>query len=212
MLGVEFMMIVAVVNTKGGTGKSTIATHLAAHFANKKYKTGLADLDRQKSSKGWLDRRPDHLAPISYVDLESDKPLKKLDRLVVDVPAALRRSAVADIVDRADVLVIPVLPSAFDEDGTRRLLKHLETLKTVRKGKRDVCFVANRVKLRARSRNHLEGFLEELPYPIMAHIRDTQNYVNFAADGSSMFDSQSARLVPYQKEWQPLLEYLENCA
>jgi len=206
------MMIVAVLNTKGGTGKTTIATHLAAHFANKGYKTGLADLDRQKSSNGWLARRSEALAPITKVDLESDKPHKTLDRLVVDVPAAMRRSAVADIVDRANVLVIPVLPSAFDEDGTKRLLKHLDTLKTVRKGKRDICFVANRIKLRSRSNDHLETFLKDLPYPVMVRLRDTQNYVNFAADGGSLFDSANVRLADYKKEWQPLLDYLENCA
>ncbi len=206
------MMIVAVVNTKGGTGKSTIATHLAAHFANRNYKTGLADLDRQKSSTAWLRRRPDHFASITAVDLEKSSNPKLLDRLVVDVPAAMRRSAVADIVDRANVLVIPVLPSVFDEDGTRRLLKHLETMKTVRKGKRDICLVANRVNPRSRSNEHLEAFLNDLPYPVMARLRDTQNYVNFALEGASLFDVLSARLETYRKEWQPLINYLENCA
>lgn len=206
------MLIVAVLNTKGGTGKSTVATHLAAHFANRNFKTGLADLDRQRSSTNWLERRPDNLAPISLVDLESKKPPKKLERLVVDVPAAMRRSVVGDIVQQANVLVIPVLPSSFDEGGTKRLLKHLDAQKAVRKGKRDICFVANRIKLNARSTNQLDDFLGRLPYPVMARLRDTQNYVNFAADGTSIFDSSSARLRDYQVEWQPLLDYLENCA
>lgn len=206
------MLIVAVLNTKGGTGKSTVATHLAAHFANSNYKTGLADLDSQRSSKSWLDRRPVTLAPISLVDLESAKPRKKLERLVVDVPAAMRRSVVGEIVQQADVLVIPVLPSTFDEGGTKRLLKHLNAQKAVRKGRRDICFVANRIKLKARSTDQLDHFLSEFPYPVMARLRDTQNYVNFAADGTSMFDFSAARLKDYQQEWQPLLDYLENCA
>ncbi len=206
------MLIVAVLNTKGGTGKSTIATHLASHFANSDYRTGLADLDRQRSSQSWLDRRPEAMAPISSVDLESKKPIKKLERLVVDVPAAMRRSVVGDIVQQANVLVIPVLPSTFDEGGTMRLLKHLDAQKAVRKGRRDICFVANRIKLKARSTEQLDRFLSELPYPVMARLRDTQNYVNFASDGTSMFDFNAARLKDYQQEWQPLLDYLENCA
>ncbi len=138
------MMIMAVVNTKGGSGKTTLATHLAAHFARRGLKTGLADLDPQQSANGWLTRRPYTLPAIAAVDLENDnKPPKGLDRLVADAPAALKRKAVADVVETADVLVIPVLPSIFDEDGTIRFLKHLDTLKAVRKGKRDTQTYAN---------------------------------------------------------------------
>jgi len=206
------MMIVAVVNTKGGSGKTTVATHLAAHFARRGLATGLADLDRQQSSSSWLARRPYTLPAIRPVDLETGKPPKEIARLVVDAPAALKRKAVADVVEAADVLVIPVLPSIFDEDGTLRFLKHLETIKPVKKGKRDICFVANRVKLRTRAAERLDAFLTDLSYPVMARLRDTQSYANLAVEGSSLFDAPGARLADYRAEWQPLLDYLDNCA
>lgn len=205
------MLIVAVMNTKGGSGKTTVATHLAAHFAHKGLKTGLADLDRQQSSQGWLDRRSYSLPAIAAIDLENGKLPEGIDRLVVDAPAALRRSAVDDVVAQADVVVIPVLPSAFDEDGTLRFLKHLEKLKPIRKGKRDVCFVANRVRLRTKAAERLDAFLAGLPFPVMARLRDTQAYANAAADGTSLFDAGGARAEEYRREWQPLLDYLENC-
>ncbi len=205
-------MIVAVINTKGGSGKTTLATHLAAHFARRGLVTGLADLDPQQSAGGWLERRPYTLPAISPVDLENQRPPKGMERLVVDAPAALKRKAVADVVEAADVLVIPVLPSIFDEDGTARFLKHLETMKTVRKGKRDICFVANRLKQRTRAAERLEAFLAGMPYPVMARLRDTQAYANLAIDGGSLFDSPLARLEDYRAEWRPLLDYLDNCA
>lgn len=206
------MMIVAVVNTKGGSGKTTVATHLAAHFAQKGFATGLADLDPQESSSGWLARRPYTLPAIQAVDLEKSKPPKSLERLVVDAPAALKRKAVAEVVETADVLVIPVLPSVFDEDGTRRFLAHIADLKTVKKGKRDICFVANRVRLRSRAADRLDAFLAEMNFPVMARLRDTLAYANLAAEGQSMFDVGSARLDDHRRDWRPLLDYLDNCA
>ncbi len=206
------MMIVAVINTKGGSGKTTLATHLAAHFARRGLRCGLADLDPQESASGWLSRRPYTLPAIDAVDLENGRSPKGLDRLVVDAPAALKRKAVAEVVETADVLVIPVLPSVFDEDGTARFLKHLETMKTVRKGKRDICFVANRVRTRTRAAERLEAFLTGLSYPVMARLRDTQAYANLAVDGGSLFDSPLSRLEDYRVEWRPLLDYLDNCA
>ena len=205
------MMIVAVVNTKGGSGKTTVATHLAAHFAQKGLATGLADLDPQQSASGWLVRRTYTLPAIQGVDLEKSKPSKTLERLVVDAPAALKRRAVAEVVETADVLVIPVLPSVFDEDGTRRFLRHIEDLKPVKKGKRDICFVANRVRLRSRAADRLDGFLADMNFPVMARLRDTLIYANLAAEGQSIFDVGGARLDDHRRDWRPLLDYLDNC-
>lgn len=205
------MMIVAVVNTKGGSGKTTVATHLAAHFAVRGETIGLADLDRQQSAAGWLKRRPEKYAPIRGVDLEEGRPPRGLDRLVVDVPAALKRKAVAEVVETADVLVIPVLPSAFDEDGTLRFLGLLEKLKPIRKGKRDICLVANRIRLHTRALDRLESFLSGLAYPVMARLRDTQAYALAAAEGGTLFDAGGGRLDDYRGEWRPLLDFLDNC-
>lgn len=206
------MMIVAVVNTKGGSGKTTVATHLAAHFAYKGFVTGLADLDPQESAAGWLARRPYTLPAIQGIDLEKAKPPKSLERLVVDAPAALKRKAVAEMVETADVLVIPVLPSVFDEDGTRRFLKHIEDLNPVKKGKRDVCFIANRVRLRSRAADRLDAFLADMNFPVMARLRDTLIYANLAAEGQSLFDVGGARLDDHRRDWRSLLDYLDNCA
>ena len=58
------MMIVLVANTKGGCGKTTVATHLAAALACHGHRTALADADRQRSSLGWARLRPGTAAPI----------------------------------------------------------------------------------------------------------------------------------------------------
>lgn len=208
------MFVVAVANTKGGVGKSTVATHLAAHYARCGRKTALADMDRQRSSLAWLKRRPGSLADIIPVDLRKGdaKIPKGVDRLVVDAGAAMRGEAVKDLVKRADVVVVPTLASVFDEDGIVRFLRHLEKVKEVRKNKRAVAFIANRVKLRSRAVEHLEGFLSAQEFPVVARFRDTQNYVNAAAAGMAIFEMRASRLQGYIDEWAPLIEYLADCA
>ena len=53
------MRHILVINPKGGSGKSTVATNLAAHFAYTVDDVVLADFDPQASSLDWLERRPD---------------------------------------------------------------------------------------------------------------------------------------------------------
>jgi len=209
------MLIVAVANTKGGCGKTTLATHLAAHFALSGLRTGLADLDRQQSARAWLKRRPDSAVAIADVDLDvaagkTPKSLvKRLDRLVVDCPAAMTKDTVKDVVQQAETIVVPVLPSAFDEDGTRRFLKHLLKIKTVRKQQRDVAFVANRLRPRTRAADRLEDFLAELEFPVAARLRDSQAYANAVAGGLTLFETGGSRAQPLRDEWAPLLALLE---
>ncbi|KAA5607322.1 ParA family protein [Roseospira marina] len=208
------MFIVAVANSKGGCGKTTVATHIAAQFAARGFRTGLADLDRQQSAAGWLDRRPADLATITGIDLdvEDGKLPKGLDRLVVDCPAAMTKATVKDVVQQADAIIVPVLPSAFDEDGTIRFLKLLLKLKPVRKNRRDVAFVANRTRARTRAADRLEQFLTELDFPVAACLRDTQQYANAAVDGQTVFETGGARAQSHRDDWMPLFNLLERWA
>lgn len=206
------MFILAIANNKGGCGKTTIATHIATHYARIGKRTALADVDRQKSAMTWLKRRPKSAVSIQAVDLtKDDKIPKKAEILIVDGVAAMRRELVRQVVKQADALLIPVLPSAFDEDGTRRFLKQLSGLKQVQKNKRDIGFIANRVKPNTRSHLRLRDFLSEWTYPVVAELRDTLQYANAAAEGLTLFDQrQTARIQPYMKEWEPIFRHIDS--
>ena len=84
------MRHILVTNAKGGCGKSTIATNLAAYYASEGYTTTLADYDQQATTLNWLDERPEECA--SIVGLAAfDDGLRQLPRntdyLIIDAPA-----------------------------------------------------------------------------------------------------------------------------
>jgi chromosome partitioning protein len=206
------MDTIAVLNAKGGCGKTTIATNLAAWFALHGYRTALGDLDAQRSSRYWLARRPAAAATIEPVKLHKQfrDPPGKTERFLIDCAAAMHRGAIKEVIARADVILVPVLASTYDQAATARLLEHVAGIKRVRKGKRRLAFVANRVRPRTRNARALDDFLGKQQFPTVARLRDTQIYSNAADEGLSLFEWRERRARQYADEWSPLVDYLED--
>jgi len=202
------MRTVLVGNIKGGCGKTTLATHLAAAFAAGGHLTAIGDCDRQGSSLNWLRRRESALATILGLDWAKevgDTP-KGLERLVIDAPAAMHHKDVEALIEISDIIVVPVLPGAFDEDATARFLERLSKVKVVRKNKRVVAVVGNRLRPGTRASDRLDGFFGGLGFPVVARLRDTQLYPTVAARGSTVLESGESRAKAYAAEWTPLLD------
>ncbi len=204
------MRTVLVSNIKGGVGKTTIATHLAASFATGGHKTVLADVDRQRSSLGWLQSRPDVAAPIQGLDWvkEIGKAPSGTGRLVIDAPAAMRPKDVEELVRLADVVVLPVLPGAFDEAATARFLEKLEEVKAIAKAKVPVAIVGNRLRARTKAADRLDAFLEQVGHQVVARLRDSQLYPDLAAEGLTLFDQKVKRAADLKADWEPLLAFV----
>ncbi|MBL26996.1 MAG: chromosome partitioning protein ParA [Rhodospirillaceae bacterium] len=206
------MLSILVANSKGGCGKTTVATNLAAAFAAGGLATALADADRQKSSLDWVKRRSDALPSIAPLDWtkEIDSAPKGTMRLIIDAPAALKRTQVKDLLAMADVVVLPLQPSAFDEAATRRFLKTLDDLKPIRKNRKPVAGVGNRVRLRTRAATRLDSFLETLGHAVVARVRESAVYSEAAFRGQGLFDLSGKRAEGLREDWLPLLRYIES--
>ncbi|MBS1198546.1 MAG: cobyrinic acid a,c-diamide synthase, partial [Proteobacteria bacterium] len=137
-----------IANPKGGCGKSTIATHLASWFARFDDIVYLGDLDRQQSSRQWLDLRPKHLPDIRLWDLcgreEIGSPPEDADFAIIDTPAGLHGKPLRKMLNEVDRIVVPVLPSRFDMLASRDFFEELGEIKAVRKEKVGVAIVAMR--------------------------------------------------------------------
>jgi chromosome partitioning protein len=206
------MISVLVTNTKGGCGKTTVATHLAAAFAAAGLPTSLADVDRQRSSSEWLARRPESATLIEGLvwDKEIGRPSKSTARLVIDAPANMRLKEVDELIREADIVVIPVLPSIFDEGSTARFLAKIEQLKPIRKNRKGIAVIANRLRPRTRSAGRLETFLAGLGHPIVTRITDRTVYDDTAAQGMTLFDLPERRNAAAREEWAPLLRFIHQ--
>src|SRR5882757_5157546 len=124
------MKSILVANSKGGCGKTTIATSLAGAFADAGNSVLLADADRQGSSLAWSLSRPEHLAQIQYADWSKRIGTipKGLHYLIIDGPAGIRETQVEALLDTVDIIVMPVLPSVFDQNASSEFLAKLEDL------------------------------------------------------------------------------------
>ncbi len=201
------MIAIAVANIKGGSGKTTLATHLAAWLSGNGVAVTLADLDRQRSALSWTERRPAELPAIRGLDLSRDwVPPEGPGVVIYDIPAAMKRKDLEELVKQIDALVLPILPSAFDEDGTRRFLDLVSEFKPVRKRRLPIFAVANRVRGRTVAARRLEAFLEELQQPAVATLRDAAAYGAAAGTGRTLFDEPDARARDLLRDWQPLLD------
>ncbi|MGF1624054.1 MAG: ParA family protein [Alphaproteobacteria bacterium] len=203
------MLTISVSNIKGGSGKTTVATSLAAWCAARGLRTGLADLDRQRGALSWLARRSKDMPPIRGIDMTDgmeDAP-RKLDVLVVDGVAAMRGKVTRDVVEESDCLLIPILPSILDEDGTRRFLDQIAKLKPIRKGRRRVGFVANRLRPRTHAAVRLDAFLASQPYPTVARLRESSLYAAAAVSGLGIGEIAGRRAASFREEWMPILEF-----
>jgi len=204
------MITILIANSKGGCGKSTLSTNLAAAMALAGHEVMLADADRQKSSLRWAGRRPASAKPITAADWTKGpgEVPKKITRLIIDGPAGLRKDGFDDLVGAADLIVMPVLPSSFDQDASTAFLEKLDSLKSIRKNRKGVAIVGNRMRDRTRAAERLERFLSGQGHAVVTRLRDSTLYGEAALQGLSIFELKGVR-APLREDWKPLIDYIE---
>jgi len=208
------MRTIMVINAKGGVGKSTLATNIAAYFAsNWDAVVSLADYDPQGSSMDWLAKRPPDRDKIHGVDAHK-QGLTHLDRntdfLIVDAPARAHGSELTQFVRHAESLVVPVLPSPIDISAAAKFIRELLDVGKVERKEVKVAVVANRVRENLLIYEELEKFLDTLKVPVIARLRDTQNYIRAYSRGLGIHELPEYLSWPDQEQWEPLVKWLES--
>ena len=204
------MPVVVVANPKGGVGKSTLATHIAGYFASRGHAVMLGDADRQQSSALWLGLRPAAARKITAWVIGKDaiaKAPKGTTHVVLDTPGGLHGARLNEVLKIADKIIIPLQPSVFDIFATRAFLDQLSTHKHADRIK--VGLVGMRVDARTIASDRLHEFVDQLGVPVLGYLRDTQNYIQLAARGLTLFDVAPSRVEKDLAQWEGVCNWLE---
>jgi chromosome partitioning protein len=214
------MQKIVLLNPKGGSGKTTLATNLASYFAVSGLRPTLMDLDAQGSSSRWLSKRAKGQAPIHAIagyernsrvtrSFATRLPLDT-ERLIVDTAAALEAQRLPDITRNATAVLVPVLPSDIDIHAAAKCISDLLLIAKIRRDEHRIAVIANRVKKQTVIYKSLMKFLESLNIPVVATLRDSQNYIRAAETGFGLFEMKAYTVREDLDQWLPLLGWLSQ--
>jgi chromosome partitioning protein len=216
------MRRILIASSKGGCGKTTLATNLAVAMARRGRKVWLIDADAQGSSAEWAHARGTTAPSIGIMHSADNGQIStagwslrippSTEVLVVDTPAGLRPHQLSEFLRRCDTLLVPIVPSGIDTRASSAFLSELANAASVRAGGVRVALVANRVKTRTIAARELPAFADGLPFPLIASLRDTQAYVLAGAMGRGVFDYTGPSIAACHDDWTSLLEWLMPAA
>ncbi|MFO1502654.1 MAG: ParA family protein [Steroidobacteraceae bacterium] len=209
---------IVVLNPKGGSGKTTLATNIAATFASQGLKPALMDMDAQGSSTQWLARRPADLPRVHAIAGYDRNPRvtrtfsmrvpMECERLVVDTPAAVDPQKLPELTRAASAIIVPVLPSAIDIHAAAKCIGDLLLIARIKRADRRIGVVVNRARRNTLIYRSLMLFLESLDIPVVTTLRDSQNFVRCAESGFGLCDVKERLVREDAEQWLPLMQWI----
>ncbi len=206
------MPIVAIINRKGGCGKSMLATHIAAYWARRGVRVMLGDIDRQQSARAWLARRPTATALIHPWAMDRNSVLRVpsgVTHVVIDTPGGLHGFDLAKVVMYADFVVMPVSPSVFDLSSASQCFAEISGLPRVSNGKCRVAVVGMRLEPSERAQQTLKTWAAQRNIPFLGIIHRSEHYPAAVEAGETIFDQPPGTRNQESADWQTLMEWLD---
>jgi chromosome partitioning protein len=211
---------IVVLNPKGGSGKTTLATNLASFFSRRGPPPTLVDCDPQGYSIRWLEKRSRDRPKIHGIAAYKQSTPSARDptaqvwpdsgEFIVDMPAGVPPEQLFDETYDAHSILIPVLPSAIDVHSASRFIAELLLVAQIDRRDRRLAVVANRTRQNTRSYQMLMRFLSSLRIPLIANLRDSQNYVHAAAEGIGIYEMPRYRVRQDIERMDTIIEWLDQ--
>ena len=209
------MQKIMVLNAKGGCGKTTIATNLAAYYAHQGFYPALLDFDNQGSASKWLDIRPEHVKPIHGIAAHKQKLTvtrswqmrmpPNIDRVIIDTPAATTNQDLVNYMRDANVILIPVLPSPIDIHATTEFIEEILVIGKMRTNLPGDDGVRIAVRIQP-----LQDFLQGVNLPFITSFSDSHYYVHAFVEGVGLHEIRDSRTQNLRQQWKPLMNWIEG--
>ena len=191
------MKVIAVLNQKGGSGKTTIATHLARGLQLQGHSVLLVDSDQQGSARDWRAVNEDNPVPVIGLDRPTlDKDLKNVsDKEFVVIDGSPQATNLAlSAIKAADFVLIPVQPSPYDVWATSDLVDLVQQRIEMTDGKLKAAFVVSRAIQNTNIGKEVAAVLQDYNLPVLdARIVQRVSYPNSASVGKTVFETESAK-------------------
>lgn len=191
------MKVIAVLNQKGGSGKTTIATHLARGLQLQSHSVLLVDSDQQGSARDWRAVDEDNPVPVIGLDRPTlDKDLKNVsDKEFVVIDGSPQATNLAlSAIKAADFVLIPVQPSPYDVWATSDLVDLVQQRIEMTDGKLKAAFVVSRAIQNTNIGKEVAAVLQDYNLPVLdARIVQRVSYPNSASVGKTVFETESAK-------------------
>jgi chromosome partitioning protein len=210
---------IVVINPKGGCGKTTLATNLAAYFARRGPIPAVMDCDPQGSSMTWIERRPTSKPPVHGIaaykrTMQATRSWQlrvpqETTNLIVDSPASIAHDDLREVTRDASSILVPVLPSSIDIHAASRCIADLLLVAKVDRRERKLAVVANRTRKNTKSFEKLMRFLDSLGIPIIAVLRDSQNFVRAAEEGIGICEMTPYKVKKDMEQFEKIIEWLD---
>lgn len=210
---------IVILNPKGGCGKTTLATNIASYFAARGPLPAIMDCDPQASSMRWLDKRGADRPPIHGIaafkkTMQATRSWQlrvpnETTNLIVDSPASINHDDLRALTGDATSILVPVLPSSIDIHAASRCIADLLLVAKVNRNERKLAVVANRTRKNTKSFARLMRFLDSLGIPIIAVLRDSQNFVHAAEQGIGLHEMPPSRVREDREQLERIARWLD---
>jgi len=211
---------IVILNPKGGCGKTTISTNLACYFAARGDTPVITDCDSQGSSTEWLKKRPASSPKIHGIAAyKNSMQTTRSWQLrapsgtriqIIDCAASLSRNDLCDVTRDASCILIPVLPSAIDIRAAVHCITDLLLAAKINRRAGKLAVIANRTRKNTKSYERLMRFLNTLEIPIIAEIRDSQNFVHAAEEGIGVCEMQPSKVRQDVAQIEKIALWIDN--
>ncbi len=211
---------IMVLNAKGGCGKTTISTTLACYFAGQGYKTALMDYDPQNSSHHWLEMRDPTQPQIRSIDAARSRTGMtrtwqlhtgvETEVVIIDTPAGVTGGQLIDLFNKADTILVPVMPNVIDLHAVEGFVGELMRFAKNRLHGKRIAMVINRVRFKTATYQKIEELAEKMGIPLIGSLRDTQNYAIAMESGLGICEMKQSISSKDRKQCQPIINWLNE--